>query len=59
MYTKKEVKEMLAAYVDITGRTTRRHYRQWLNEYQAPASSTVEKMFGGWTKAVTAALRVR
>ncbi|MDC1299886.1 hypothetical protein N8Z24_00105 [bacterium] len=59
MYTKKEVKEVLAAYVDLTGRTTRRHYREWLNVYYGPASSTVEKMYGGWTKAVTAALRVR
>ena len=59
MYTKKYVKEVLAAYVDLTGRTTRRHYRQWLNEYEGPASSTVEKMYGGWTKAVTMALRKR
>jgi len=59
MYTKKYVKEVLAAYIRITGRSTRRHYRQWLNEYEGPASSTVEKICGGWTTAVVSAMRMK
>jgi len=59
MYTKKYVREVLAGYIRLTGKSTRRHYRQWLNEYEGPASSTVEKLYGGWTAAVVSALRMK